>query len=41
MKSAIDLAANNFKTYDIDSFENYVLRQYGPTLYENFFKGYS
>jgi len=40
-KSAIDLAANNFKTYDIDSFENYVLRQYGPTLYENFFKGYS
>lgn len=41
VKSAIDLAANNFKTYDIDSFENYVLRQYGPTLYENFFKGYS
>ena len=41
VKSALDLAANNFKKYDIDSFENYVLRQYGPTLYENFFKGYS
>jgi protoporphyrinogen oxidase len=41
VKSAIDLATNNFKKYEVDSFENYVLRQYGPTLYENFFKGYS
>lgn len=41
LKSAVDLATNNFKTYDVDSFENYVLRQYGPTLYKNFFKGYS
>ena len=40
-KSALDLAINNFREYDIDSFENYVLRQYGPTLYDNFFKGYS
>ncbi|MDP2312687.1 MAG: FAD-dependent oxidoreductase [Pseudomonadota bacterium] len=40
-KSAIDLAINGWKTYEGTSFEDYVLRQYGPTLYENFFKGYS
>lgn len=40
-KSAIDLAINGMKTYGSDSFEDYVLRQYGPTLYENFFKDYS
>ncbi len=41
LKSALDLAVNGYKTYDGGSFEDYVLRQYGPTLYENFFKGYS
>ena len=40
-KSAVDLAINGFKTYTGDTFEDYVLKQYGPTLYENFFKGYS
>jgi len=40
-KSGLDLAANTFRTYDIDSFESYVLRQYGPTLYTHFFKDYS
>ena len=40
-KSAIDLAINGMKTYGQDNFEDYVLRQYGPTLYEHFFKGYS
>jgi protoporphyrinogen oxidase len=41
MKSGVDLAINGMKKYDGNSFEDYVLRQYGPTLYENFFKGYS
>jgi len=41
LKSAVDLAVNGFKQYGNGSFEDYVLRQYGPTLYENFFKGYS
>ncbi|GDX81074.1 hypothetical protein LBMAG42_28850 [Deltaproteobacteria bacterium] len=41
VKSAIDLAINGSKTYGTSNFEDYVLRQYGPTLYENFFKGYS
>jgi protoporphyrinogen oxidase len=40
-KSGVDLALNGFKTYGGDTFEDYVLRQYGPTLYEHFFKGYS
>jgi protoporphyrinogen oxidase len=41
LKSSIDLAINGRKTYGNVSFEDYVLRQYGPTLYEHFFKGYS
>lgn len=41
LKSAVDLAINGFKQYGNGSFEDYVLRQYGPTLYDNFFKGYS
>ena len=41
LKSGLDLAANSFRTYEMDSFESYVLRQYGPTLYEHFFRGYS
>jgi protoporphyrinogen oxidase len=41
LKSGIDLAINGTKTYGQTHFEDYVLRQYGPTLYENFFKGYS
>jgi protoporphyrinogen oxidase len=40
-KSGVDLALNSFRTYEIDSFETYVLHQYGPTLYEHFFRGYS
>ena len=40
-KAFVDLGLNNFREYEIDSFEQYVLRQYGPTLYEHFFKGYS
>lgn len=40
-KSAVDLALNGLKTYGNTNFEDYVLRQYGPTLYEHFFKGYS
>ena len=36
-----DLFTNSFKTYDTESFESYVLRQYGPTLYREFFQGYS
>jgi len=41
LKSGVDLALNSFRNYDIDSFETYVLHQYGPTLYEHFFRGYS
>ncbi len=41
VKSAFDLAVNGRKVYGNDNFEDYVLKQYGPTLYENFFKGYS
>lgn len=40
-KSFVDLATNGLKTYGEDNFMNYVLRQYGPTLYQNFFEGYS
>ncbi len=41
LQATVDLTLNSFKTYDVDNFENYVLRQYGPTLYEHFFRGYS
>lgn len=40
-KAFIDLARNSNRTYGEDSFEDYILRQYGPTLYEHFFLGYS
>ena len=40
-KSFVDLGVNNFREYQVDSFEQYVLRQYGPTLYKHFFEGYS
>jgi protoporphyrinogen oxidase len=40
-KAFVDLAVNGYKTYEGDNFENYILRQYGPTLYKNFFEGYS
>lgn len=40
-KAFVDLAVNGFKDYGADTFENYILRQYGPTLYEHFFLGYS
>lgn len=41
VKSAMDLAVNGMKKYGNSNFEDYVLRQYGPTLYEHFFRGYS
>ena len=41
LKSTMDLAVNGMKKYGDSTFEDYVLKQYGPTLYENFFKGYS
>lgn len=40
-KAFVDLAVNGLRTYDDDTFESYVLRQYGPTLFKNFFSGYS
>lgn len=40
-KAFIDLAVNGFKEYGEDNFQNYILQQYGPTLYKNFFEGYS
>lgn len=40
-KSAVDLAVNGWRTYGNGTFEDYVLRQYGPTLYANFFRDYS
>lgn len=41
VRSMVDLLANTFRTYTIDSFENYILRQYGPTLYAHFFRDYT
>lgn len=40
-RSFADLAVNGMKKYGNTTFEDYVLRQYGPTLYEHFFRGYS
>ncbi len=40
-RSFVDLAINGFKQYGGDNFENYILRQYGPTLYKHFFEGYT
>jgi protoporphyrinogen oxidase len=41
VKSFADLAVNGMRKYGNTTFEDYVLRQYGPTLYEHFFRGYS
>ena len=41
LKSFVDLTVNGFKEYGDLTFEDYILRQYGPTLYEHFFRGYS
>ncbi len=40
-RALVDLATNGSREYGSDTFEQYVLRQYGPTLYEHFFLGYS
>ena len=40
-KSLVDLTLNSFREYGDENFEDYILRQYGPTLYEHFFRGYS
>lgn len=40
-RAFVDLAINGFKEYGEDNFQNYILRQYGPTLYKHFFEGYS
>jgi len=40
-KAFIDLAINGFREYADNNFESYILRQYGPTLFQHFFAGYS
>jgi protoporphyrinogen oxidase len=40
-KSFVDLTLNGFREYGDQNFKDYILRQYGPTLYEHFFRGYS
>jgi protoporphyrinogen oxidase len=40
-RSLSDLALGGLRKYGNDTFEDYVLRQYGPTLYESFFRAYS
>ena len=40
-RAFVDLAANTFREYSSESFQNYVLSQYGQTLYDHFFKDYS
>ena len=40
-RAFVDLAVNGSRTYGDESFEDYILRQYGPTLYQHFFLGYS
>ena len=41
VKAFVDLTINGFRNYEEDHFENYILRQYGPTLYQHFFADYS
>jgi protoporphyrinogen oxidase len=41
LRSGLDLMVNGLRHYGDDSFESYVLRQYGPTLYAHFFKDYT
>ncbi len=40
-KIGFDLVANAFRKYGQDTFEEYVLNQYGPTLYRHFFLDYT
>ena len=40
-KAFVDLALNGFREYPDNNFESYILRQYGPTLFQHFFAGYS
>ena len=40
-RAFVDLSVNGFRTYESDDFESYILKQYGPTLFKNFFEGYS
>ncbi|MEC7986726.1 MAG: NAD(P)-binding protein [Myxococcota bacterium] len=40
-KAFIDLAINGFREYPENNFETYILKQYGPTLFQHFFAGYS
>jgi len=39
--AAFDLMVNPLRKYEGDTFETYVLRQYGPTIYKHFFHHYS
>lgn len=41
IRAGIDLMLNPMRKYDVDSFETYILKQYGPTLYQHFFLDYS
>ena len=41
LKAFRDLAFNGRKNFNADTFQNYVLSQYGQTLYQNFFHDYS
>ena len=40
-KALVDLTVNGFRNYKEDNFQTYILRQYGPTLFQHFFAGYS
>jgi protoporphyrinogen oxidase len=40
-KAFVDLTVNGFRDYPDNNFESYILRQYGPTLFQHFFAGYS
>lgn len=41
VRAGLDLLINPMRKYQGDTFETYVLRQYGPTLYQHFFLDYS
>jgi len=41
LRIGLDLVANAFRRYGQDTFEEYVLSQYGPTLYRHFFLDYT
>ena len=40
-KAFLDLTLNGFREYPENNFESYILKQYGPTLFQHFFAGYS